>query len=152
MIGVLVSGAGTNLQALIDAGLPVVAVASNRKDAAALERARAANIPTATFALDCYSRRRARCRHGDVARGARRRLIVLAQDACTADAAVPRALPGSDVNGIRRCCRSFQAHPIDDPAAGVDTTGVTVHYVDEGSTAAPSSARAVPVEPRATLV
>ena len=30
MIGVLVSGEGTNLQALLDAGLPVVAVASNR--------------------------------------------------------------------------------------------------------------------------
>ena len=33
MIGVLVSGTGTNLQALIDAHLPVVAVASNRRDA-----------------------------------------------------------------------------------------------------------------------
>ena len=39
MIGVLVSGTGTNLQALLDAGLPVVAVASNRRDAPALERA-----------------------------------------------------------------------------------------------------------------
>jgi folate-dependent phosphoribosylglycinamide formyltransferase PurN len=29
VIGVLVSGAGTNLQALLDAGLPVSAVASN---------------------------------------------------------------------------------------------------------------------------
>ena len=40
VIGVLVSGNGTNLQALIDAGLPVAAVASNRKDAYALVRAR----------------------------------------------------------------------------------------------------------------
>ena len=39
MIGVLVSGEGTNLQALLDAGLPVVAVASNRGGAAALDRA-----------------------------------------------------------------------------------------------------------------
>ena len=38
MIGVLVSGNGTNLQALLDAELPVVAVASNRRDAAALAR------------------------------------------------------------------------------------------------------------------
>ena len=36
MIGVLVSGRGTNLQALLDAGLPVAAVASNRADAPAL--------------------------------------------------------------------------------------------------------------------
>ena len=48
MIGVLVSGAGTNLQALLDAGLPVVAVASNKRDAAALDRARCA---TASFEL-----------------------------------------------------------------------------------------------------
>jgi len=39
MIGVLVSGEGTNLQALIDAGLPIAAVASNRGDAGALARA-----------------------------------------------------------------------------------------------------------------
>ena len=57
MIGVLVSGNGTNLQALLDAGLPVVAVASNRRDAYALERARAAGIPTATFSLDCHADR-----------------------------------------------------------------------------------------------
>ncbi len=38
MIGVLVSGEGTNLQALLDAGLPVVAVASNVPGARALER------------------------------------------------------------------------------------------------------------------
>ena len=36
MIGVLVSGNGTNLQALLDAALPVSAVAANRKDAYAL--------------------------------------------------------------------------------------------------------------------
>ena len=41
MIGVLVSGEGTNLQALLEAGLPVVAVASNRPDARALARAQA---------------------------------------------------------------------------------------------------------------
>ena len=57
MIGVLVSGNGTNLQALLDAGLPVIAVASNRRDAHALERARAAGVPTATFSLDCHADR-----------------------------------------------------------------------------------------------
>ena len=49
MIGVLVSGEGTNLQALIDAGLPIVAAASNRPAVRALARAEAAGIPTATF-------------------------------------------------------------------------------------------------------
>ena len=51
MIGVLVSGEGTNLQALIDAGLRLVAVASNRADARALARAEAAGIPTGVFEL-----------------------------------------------------------------------------------------------------
>lgn len=49
MIGVLVSGEGTNLQALIDGGLPIVAVASNKPGVRALERARAAGIETAVF-------------------------------------------------------------------------------------------------------
>ena len=57
MIGVLVSGRGTNLQALLDARLPVVAVASNKRDAYALERARASGIPAATFSLDCHADR-----------------------------------------------------------------------------------------------
>ena len=49
VIGVLVSGEGTNLQALIDAGLPIVAVASNKPGVRALERAEAAGIATAVF-------------------------------------------------------------------------------------------------------
>ena len=46
MIGVLVSGRGTNLQALLDEGLPVVAVASNDTKAQALDRARARSVST----------------------------------------------------------------------------------------------------------
>ena len=60
MIGVLVSGNGSNLQALIDAELPIAAVASNRKDAYALVRAREAGIPAATFSLDCHEAREER--------------------------------------------------------------------------------------------
>jgi phosphoribosylglycinamide formyltransferase 1 len=46
------------------------------------------------------------------------------------------------------------AQAIDDAlAAGVDTTGVTVHYVDEGlDTGEVIRQEAVPVEPRATLI
>ena len=60
MIGVLVSGEGTNLQALIDAGLPIVAVASNRPGVRALARAEAAGIPTATFDAADYASREER--------------------------------------------------------------------------------------------
>lgn len=47
-LGVLVSGSGTNLQALLDAelGAPVALVLSNRKDAYALERAAGAGVRT----------------------------------------------------------------------------------------------------------
>ena len=49
MIGVLVSGEGTNLQALLDAELPVVAVASNNTKAKALDRASKAGIEAGAF-------------------------------------------------------------------------------------------------------
>ena len=57
MIGVLVSGSGTNLQALLDARLPISAVASNKPGARALERGRAAGVPTAVFELADYPTR-----------------------------------------------------------------------------------------------
>jgi folate-dependent phosphoribosylglycinamide formyltransferase PurN len=45
VIGVLASGRGTNLQALLDQDLPVSAVASNVEGTQALERAAAHDIP-----------------------------------------------------------------------------------------------------------
>ena len=60
MIGVLVSGEGTNLQAVLDAGLAVSAVASSRRDARALERAGAAGVPAAAFELDKFESREER--------------------------------------------------------------------------------------------
>ena len=60
MIGVLVSGEGSNLQALLDAALPVVAVASNREGVRALDRAGAAGLPAGTFELDGFDDREQR--------------------------------------------------------------------------------------------
>jgi phosphoribosylglycinamide formyltransferase-1 len=57
VIGVLVSGEGTNLQALIDAGLPITAVASNKPGVRALERSDEAGIPAAVFELSEYETR-----------------------------------------------------------------------------------------------
>jgi phosphoribosylglycinamide formyltransferase-1 len=63
-IAVLVSGAGTNLQALLDGvhgrEAQVVAVASSVAGAPALERASAIEIPTAVFARTAYPDREAR--------------------------------------------------------------------------------------------
>ena len=63
-IGVLLSGSGTNLQAIIDEianGLPVeiVHVLSSRPDAYGIERARAAGIPVTVFDRSCYEDREA---------------------------------------------------------------------------------------------
>ena len=59
-IGVLLSGSGTNLQAIIDAaaaGLPVdiVAAVSSRPDAYGIERAQAAGIPVTVLNRDVYA-------------------------------------------------------------------------------------------------
>src|SRR5204863_8069452 len=60
VIGVLVSGEGTNLQALLDARLPVVAVASNKRGARALERAARVGVPAKVFELSDFASRRQR--------------------------------------------------------------------------------------------
>ncbi|HZQ16313.1 MAG TPA: phosphoribosylglycinamide formyltransferase [Gaiellaceae bacterium] len=155
MIGVLVSGNGTNLQALLDEGLPVSAVASNRKDAYALVRARAAGIPTATFSLDCHADREERDlvmatwleEHGV-------ELVVLAGYMHLLTPPFLRRFPDRIVNVHPSLLPDFPgAHAIDDAlAAGVHTTGVTVHRVDEGLDTGPVLAQVeVAVEPRATL-
>jgi phosphoribosylglycinamide formyltransferase-1 len=155
MIGVLVSGNGSNLQALIDAELPVSAVASNRKDAYALVRARAAGIPVATFSLDCHVDRTERDlvmatwleEHGVG-------LVVLAGYMHLLTEPFLRRFPGRVVNVHPSLLPQFPgAHAIEDAlAAGVETTGVTVHVVDEGLDTGPVIAQeAVPVDPRDSL-
>ena len=56
---VLISGRGSNLRALADAGLPIAAVLSNRADAGGVEFARARRIPTTIVAHTAYSSREA---------------------------------------------------------------------------------------------
>jgi phosphoribosylglycinamide formyltransferase-1 len=156
MIGVLVSGEGTNLQALIDAGLPVAAVASNRGDAGALTRADAAGIPNRVFELDGYSERAARDR--ELADWLQLRgvdLVVLAGYMHLLTPVFLERFRDRIVNVHPSLLPQFPgAQAIADAlAAGVDTTGVTVHYVDEGlDTGAVIRQEPVAVEPRATLV
>ena len=135
MIGVLVSGSGTNLQALLDAGLPVAAVASNVRDAFALERARRAGIDTAVFELDAFETRAER----DVAMAAwlEERGVGLVVCAGYMHLLMPEFLarfPGRVVNVHPSLLPAFPgAHAVRDAlAAGVPETGVTVHLVDEG--------------------
>jgi phosphoribosylglycinamide formyltransferase-1 len=150
MIGVLVSGEGTNLQALIDAGLPIVAVASNRPGARALERAQAAGIRTAVFEEASYADRADR--DEALARWLLERGVELAVLAGYMHVLRPRFF---EVFG-RRVVNTHSAplpefpgpHPIEDVlAAGVAETAATVHWVDEGVDTGPVIRVArVPVE------
>jgi phosphoribosylglycinamide formyltransferase-1 len=156
MIGVLVSGNGTNLQALVDAGLPVSAVASNRRDAYALIRAREAGIPTATFSLDCHVDRAERdlvmatwLEEHDV------ELVVLAGYMHLLTKPFLDRFPERIVNVHPSLLPAFPGmRAIDEAlAAGVETTGVTVHLVDQGVDSGPVLRQErVPVEPRDSLV
>jgi len=150
VIGVLVSGEGTNLQSLIDAGLPIVAVASNRSDARALRRAESAGIPAATFELERYPSRDER----DVAlaewlRAQGVELAVLAGYMHILRPAFFVAFGRRVVNTHSAPLPEFPgAHPIEDVlAAGVPETAATVHWVDEGVDTGPViRAVRVPVE------
>jgi phosphoribosylglycinamide formyltransferase-1 len=56
---ILISGRGSNMQAMVEAGLPVVAVISNRADAAGLDYAKGRGIDTAVVAHRDYKTREA---------------------------------------------------------------------------------------------
>ena len=156
MIGVLVSGEGSNLQALIDAGLPIAAVASNRAGVRALQRATEAAIPARVFELDRYADRAARDREmADwlALRGVD--LVVLAGYMQLLTSSFLDRFPDRIVNVHPSLLPDFPGtHAIEDAlSAGVETTGVTVHYVDEGlDTGAVIRQEPVAVEPRSTLV
>jgi phosphoribosylglycinamide formyltransferase 1 len=135
VIGVLVSGEGSNLQALIDAGLPIACVASNRPGVRALERAETAGIETGVFDASDYDSREAR----DVAlaewlqsRGVD--LVVCAGYMHLLRKQFFDYYGGRIVNTHSAPLPDFPgAHPIEDVlAAGVGETAATVHYVDEG--------------------
>jgi phosphoribosylglycinamide formyltransferase-1 len=135
VIGVLVSGSGTNLQALVDDGLPVTAVASNVAGVRALERAERAAIPHAVFPLDGYASREER----DLAMAAWLeshgvRLVACAGYMHLLTPAFLARFPERVINVHPSLLPAFPgAHAVTDAlAAGVAETGVTVHVVDEG--------------------
>src|SRR5207249_4175060 len=145
-----------NLQALIEAGLPLAAVASNRPDAGALIRAEAAALPARVFELEQYADRAARDR--EVADWLQVRgvdLVVLAGYMHLLTPPFLERFPERIVNVHPSLLPEFPgAHAVDDAlTAGVETTGVTVHYVNEGlDTGAVIRQERVAVEPRDTLL
>jgi phosphoribosylglycinamide formyltransferase-1 len=139
-VAVLASGAGTNLQALIDRvhgrdGINLVAVGSDKPGAPALERARQAGIETGVFPRDDYADREAR----DAAMAAwlserGTELVVLA--------GYMQLLSGGFLSAFER--RVVNVHPSLLPAFpglnaigqavahGVKVFGVSVFFVDAG--------------------
>ena len=151
VIGVLVSGEGTNLQALLDAGLPIVAVASNKPDVRALARARDAGVATAAFDASEYASREARDEAmADWLEKRGVELVVCAGFMHLLRKPFLDRFGGRIVNTHSAPLPEFPgAHPIEDVlAAGVSETAATVHYVDEGVDSGPVIAtERVPVRP-----
>jgi formyltetrahydrofolate-dependent phosphoribosylglycinamide formyltransferase len=149
---VLASGSGTTLQAILDdpeLGAQVVAAGTDVQGCAAMRRAEAAGVATFAVALRDFPDRAAwNAELAETIAKYEPDLVVLA--------GFMRLLAPSVVTRFRivnthpALLPSFPgAHAVRDAlAAGVDTTGVTVHWVDEGVDTGPVIAQvAVSVEP-----
>jgi phosphoribosylglycinamide formyltransferase 1 len=143
-IAVLVSGTGTNLQALLDTvhgrEARIVAVASSVADAPALARASDRDVPSAAFARAAYPDRATR----DEAladwlqqRGAR--LIVLAGYMELLGPPFLSRFPGAVINVHPSLLPAFPGIGAISQALsyGVKVFGVTVHFVDDGVDSGP---------------
>ncbi len=143
-IAVLVSGEGTNLQALVDdlegSDIEIAGVASSRAEARGLERAEAAGIETAVFSLaDEPDRAR---RDEALAAWLEERdveLVVLAGFMELLTPGFIRRFGGRIVNVHPALLPAFPGLGAIDQALehGVKVAGVTVHFVDEGVDSGP---------------
>jgi len=155
-IVVLASGSGTNLQAILDQlhgreEIEVVGVGSDKPAAGALQRGGAAGVETAVFSASDYAGRAARDEAiGDWIESLRADLVVLAGYMQLLSAAFVARFRNRVVNIHPALLPSFPGLDAIGQAldAGVGTTGVTVHFVDEGVDTGPVIAqREVPVPP-----
>ena len=139
-VAVLASGAGTNLQALLDLvhgreGIEVVAVASDTPDAPALRRAREAMVPVASFPLVRFEGRDERDRAiADWLQSRDAELVVLAGYMQLLSGAFLEPFAGRVINVHPALLPAFPGlHAVEQALAyGVKVFGVTVHFVDEG--------------------
>jgi phosphoribosylglycinamide formyltransferase-1 len=144
-VAVLASGTGSNLQALLDKvhgrdGIEIVCVGSNKRDAQALERARAAGVETGVFPAGDYPDRAARdeamadwLEERDV------KLVVLAGFMEILSPGLIERFRGRIVNVHPSLLPAFPGlRPIEQALAyGVRLSGATVHFVDEGVDSGP---------------
>ena len=144
-VGVLISGEGSNLQALIDTvhgrdGIEIACVGSNNPDARGLARAQTAGIETGVFPAEGYASREERdaalagwLDERDV------QLVVLAGFMELLGPAFVQRFSGRIINVHPSLLPAFPGvHPIEEALAyGVRQIGVTVHFVDEGVDSGP---------------
>ena len=144
-VGVLASGAGTNLQALIDRahgrdGVVVRGVASDKPGARALERARTAGIEARAFELGGFRYRAAR--DAAIAAWLRERdieLVVLAGYMQLLSPDFLASFPDRVINVHPALLPAFPGLNAVQQALdyGVKVMGVTVHFVDQGVDSGP---------------
>ena len=144
-VGVLISGEGSNLQAILDKvhgrdGIEVVCVASNRERARGLERARSAGVQTEVFEARDYRERAERdWAMADWLEERSIDLLVLAGFMEILSAEFIRRFEGRIINVHPSLLPAFQGIRAIERAVeyGVRLTGVTVHFVDEGVDSGP---------------
>jgi phosphoribosylglycinamide formyltransferase-1 len=139
-IAVLVSGEGTNLQALLDIvhgreGIKIVAVAASRVEAGGLARAQRAGVETGVFAIGDYENRAQR--DADLADWLDKRapdLLVLAGFMEVLTPEFIRRFAGRIINVHPALLPAFPGVRAIEQALdyGVKVGGVTIHFVDEG--------------------
>lgn len=138
-LGILISGTGTNMSAIIDAAkdwLPVdvVHVISSRPDARGIQAARAEGIPTTVFCKEDYiNPEKVDQRIVDVMRLAGAQYLAMAGYMRKVTPVLLNAFPDKVLNIHPALLPAFKgAHAIQDAMdAGVDETGVTVHFANE---------------------
>ena len=151
-IAVLVSGGGTNLQAIIDSvenktleDVSIACVVSNKSDAYALERAKNHGIAAACISPKDYASKDEYGRYlADYLKEQGTELIVLAGFLVVLPPVFIREFAGRIINIHPSlipsfCGDGFYGLKVHEAALarGVKVTGATVHYVDEGTDTGP---------------
>ncbi len=151
-IAVLVSGGGTNLQAIIDAvregkitDTEICLVLSNNKNAYALERAEKAGIPALSISPKEYdSRDKFNDAMLEAVRSSEAELVVLAGFLCVIPPKMVEAYPNRIINIHPSlipsfCGTGYYGLKVHEAALerGVRVSGATVHFVDAGTDTGP---------------
>jgi phosphoribosylglycinamide formyltransferase 1 len=139
-VAVLASGVGSNLQALLDTvhgrdGIEIVAVASDKPAAMALERARSAGVEAQAFPVEAYDDRVVRDQAmGDWLAARDVELVVLAGYMQLLSGGFLRRFPARVINVHPALLPAFPGlHAVEQALEyGVKVFGVTVHFVDDG--------------------